>query len=171
MRQWCLRFHLSALRKVINAGVILAFAFMSCFIDYSTMSSRQSTWVQIDRRTFVAYLYSMHAWFMADCLAGFVAFGIIHGRGSFLFDYLNAQDFLLAFIGLVSVDFVPALNLLRLFRVLHFLSLIPSMEFLREIIQLIADSLALLVSSIGIMLICSLFLAMFINNLIVVDCN
>lgn len=167
LRQYSLRFFNSWLRKLIDTVMILAFALISSFIDFDTMSSRQTAWLNIDSTSFRSFLYVMHAWFMINCINGFVALGIIHGQGSFMFNYLNAQDFILSFIGLVRVDFLPSLSILRMFRVLHYLSLMPSMEFLNDIIQLIVESIGLLASSIGIMIISSLFLAMFINNLIV----
>lgn len=151
----------------IDTLFILSFTVLCACLDFDAMASRPQAWLQISKEGVFGFLYAMHAWFAVYCIAGVIGLGIIHGPGSFLFNFLNMIDFLLACAGLVRVDFVPALNVLRLFRVIHYISLHPWMEFLKEIIQLISESMSLLLSSIGIMFFSSLFLAMFINNLVV----
>jgi hypothetical protein len=68
------------------------------------------------------------------------------------------------------VDFMVCLNILRLMRLIHYLSMHQKMEFLKELVQLVNQSKLVIFAIMGIMIACSLFLSMFLNNSIVVSC-
>jgi hypothetical protein len=155
------------LKLTVDILFTLAFIFIAIFVDFKIMESRVDSPLYIQQYQVKTFLYIMHAWFFIGGLAGITALGFVSCSGAYLYSPLNLIDFVLAIMGLVKVDFMASLNILKVFKIVKLISMHPRMEFLKEILQLITESIGLLASSLSIMIICTLFMAMLINNIVV----
>lgn len=169
----CTRIINSVTQKVITTVIISIFVFFSPFIDMNTLESRSTSLIRLSHRGILAILYLNHAWFMSRSICSslrssvVVAFGLTGSKKSLIARPVAMLDLGLAIMGLVKIDFMASLNIIRILRLIDFISKWHRLEHLREIVDLIKKSFTSIMWMLSILLLCTVFLGMFVNNLTV----
>ena len=156
-------YYFSSITEVISILMILCFVFGSCFVDINTLEPRRGAFFTVSSATAKTFLLAHHLWFGSLLVTGLVSLGV-YGENSFSYSLTNILEVPLVLVGLVDLKLLVCLQNLRLIRLIVRISVLKSMEFLREVLLLLRNSL-LVVSLITIFsFLCTLFVGMFLNN-------
>lgn len=96
-----------------------------------------------------------------------VARGLVEGPFPVVWDVRWVLDVFLVACTFADPGFIPLVAVLRIIRILSYADRFPSLISLNEMYLLVKESYLVILSIIGIMVMCGIFVAMFLNNLIV----
>ena len=162
-----IRYTLSKWRKYIDILLIICFIVLTFIVDLRSMENRTNSPLVVRRSDFRLFIYLMNGWFTINLIAYSMSYGIIGHNKCLIKDYWNLIDIIIIVTNFIWVDLFVCLNIFRLVLLIRYLSNHQKMEFLKEVLLVFKGSFLLMLSIVGITIICSLFVGMFLNNLIV----
>lgn len=101
--------------------------------------------------------------------SGVVSKGLLEGPMAVIWDIRWIIDLVLVGFVFSHPGFLPLLGVLRIIKILTYIERLGSLIALKEIYCIIRESYQVILSIIGIMVMCGIFVAMLLNNLVVVS--
>jgi hypothetical protein len=170
----CIHFDRSFSKVVLDILFTIAYLTIAMCLDLETLNSRPGTFIRFTKLQFVVFQYIHAAWLTATSITGricltlaVIAKGLIEGPFPVILDIRWVLDVFLLICIFANPGFLPLLGVLRLVKVLTYAERFPSLIALNEIYNIVKESYIVILSIIGIMVMCGIFVAMFLNNLIV----
>lgn len=147
---------------------------MALSLNFDTIESREKFAFRVPRQSFLIFMYINSAWFILMAIVGMICSklgsisnGFYRAPNAHFKSMMNMFDFTMAIVFLASNKLLLSINILRLFRVVMYLSQTRQGWTLKEIIEIFRKTLAVTLSIIFFMLVCLIFFSMLIHITIV----
>lgn len=162
----------SQLKTALDMILIAIYLIMSTIIDLDTQESRSSAPIAISKTSYLAFMYTQNAWFFSILILGFISKDFKSKlEAKYLNSILNLLDIVIAICFFASPKLLGFLSVFRIFKFIGCLMEMDQFEFLKEFITLIRQTFLTIVSIIGVMIVCILFLSMLLNSIAVEHYN